>query len=1288
MRVGGRILSMPRPSSSEMLSVERDRSVPLLARRAHRAHLRHRGGHSTLNIPMHLRLLLPLLAVFASTLRADNEIGLIEKFALAQDREKALGELVPGSEEYYFFHALHYQNTGQKTKLAAVMEQWKQRFRDSAQRQIIENRAALLAYDADPQATLKFLRERLHLQFNHVQEARDKKPALPAALDPARIARSVFVKEALRHDALAPFNEAALEQLVRDQTPLRPAQRRALLSRLQRPDVPGLVALIADDFRTQESRGFGEFAIHRALLPAQLDELARLLPALADQQPFVFTRLRKLAPGADADAEFDPAEREAWLDRVWAYLKTLPPSFNSLHAAVLYQRLQHDCSRGIYDKSRFVEYLKLPRPAHYMNPKYLEQPKLAGNVADLQADVSEALSGAAPIGNDEPLVRDYLLHIFAIEPKWEPWAVWLRDTWLKPLFAEAKITKGAGTPEQWASLLTPSQFQALKDRVDLDFLASNAAFIPPDGEVNLAVFVKNAPKLIVKIYEINALNFFLTQRRQLNTDLNLDGLVANIERTHTFDDADATNPFRRKGRAFSFPELAGKRGAWMIEFIGGGKSSRALIRKGQWHLLQQSGPAGDLLTVLDETFTPVRDAAAWLDGRKFTPDEKSGRIIVPFTAQPGTKPIVLSDAAGSFATLTSFEHHAENYRLDAHFHIEREELLARREATLAVRTALLLGDVHLPFELLKDAKLEITSTTLDGVSTTKEIKKPQLAADKVFTQKFSIPDRLAHLAVKLSGNVEVLSKGGEKQYVAAITSWEANEIDKTEATNDAHLSKFAGDGYVFELLGKNGEPIADQQIVFTFYHTDIFQELVVPLRTDDRGRVTLGKLAGLSSMSAKTPNGRTRTWYLSADLHTMAREIHTNVGEVVRVPLISAKPHVSLLEERAGTFVRDWSTAVAIVPGFIEIKGLAAGDYSLLIEGESAPGVPIRVAAGKPVQGWLLAPNRHLELHNDAPVQIQSIATDGDTIAVKLANMNRFTRVHIAATRFLPDTGLIGGLGGFEQFEAASAVPAKLPNLFAGGREIGDEYRYILERRYTKLFPGNMLARPGLLLDPWEKRSTDQQATNMAAGQQAASTAGGRAGAQKKNAPAPAAPPVAEPNLTEATPNLDFLADAAPVLYNLLPDKDGVVRIEKKALGDRQHVQVYVEDLSSAVWRTFALPEAPTKFQDLRLARNLDPQKAFMEKKEITVLAAGQVAHARRHPHFRARNLRHPRRCLLALHHAERAWHRPPACERAGGPFHTRRIRLGAELAGDEGRGEARKIFRVCLPRAEFFPQP
>ena len=1160
---------------------------------------------------MKIRLLLPLLVLPFTVLVAENEIGFIEKFALAPDREAVLGQLIPGSEDYYFFHALHYQSSRQAARLAAIMDAWAKRYPDSDRRRIIENRAALLGYDANPQATLKFLRERLNLELNHEPELRDQPPDLPTALDDTLINRDAFQAEALSAgDDLNPFSDAALEALVRNKVELNPAQRRALLGKLKRPDLPGVLDLIETDLKIKESRGFGEFSIHKLLLPEQLDELARRVPTLAENQAFVFARLKKLLPGADVDAEFDPAEREAWLDRAWAYAAKLSPAFNTLKAQILYQRLLFDRTRGVYDKARFLDYLKLPRRAGYMNPRYIDQPELARYPVNLSANPAEPLAGLGPIGSDDWLVRDFLLQLLKTEDAWEPWAVWLRDTYVKPLFAEAKIVNGIGDPEKWASLLTPTAFQALKDRVDVDFAATNLPFVAPGDSITLDLLVKNAPKLIVKVYEVNTLSYFLTQKRQLNTDLNLDGLVANKETTHDLAaDETGRSPFRRVARRFEFPELKGRRGAWVVEFIGGGKSSRVLVRKGQWHLLQKTGPAGDMLTVLDEAFQPVKDAAVWLDGRKFTPDAKSGFIVVPFTAQPGTKPIILADAAGGFATLTQFEHHGESYKLDAQFHIDREQLLARRNATLAVRAALVLGDAQVAIELLQDAKITLTTTTLDGISTAKEIKEVKLDPAKLFTHTFPVPERLASVAITLSGKIENLSAGGKKDDLSASREFYLNGIDKTDEINDGRFTQF-GDRTVFEMLGKNGEPIPNAAVEFAFTHEDFSKTIDVSLRTDERGRVALGKLENIKRVDATLPNGR-NAWVVSARSATTPQRVNVRAGEPIRIPWRGAGPldpgKVSLLERRGDTFVKDHSAAVSVAGGFLDIKALPPGDYSLLLRGDDFTAIELAVTAGARVGRWLVGPVRMLEQRNAVPVHVESLKLDADAVVVQVRNVTPFTRVHVAATRFIPNGNLFESFGDFTRFESGSVNPARRPNLFAAGRAIGDEYRYILERRYSKTYPGNMLTRPGLLLNPWEVRSTDLEAQVMAESEVLQRRAGDReskavpaAAAESKEYKAPA------PDLGEGTPNINFLADPSVTLYNLVPDKDGIVRVDRKALGDHPYIQAYAEDLQSAELVSMAYGETPMKLTDLRLARPLDPAKPFAEKKQVAVLAAGQ----------------------------------------------------------------------------------
>ena len=91
-----------------------------------------------------------------------------------------------------------------------------------------------------------------------------------------------------------------------------------------------------------------------------------------------------------------------------------------------------------------------------------------------------------------------------------------------------------------------------------------------DDPVKLDLFVKNVPMLTVKIFEINCLNFYRTQKKEVDASINLEGLVATSEKTYTYAD----NPFRRVARSFDFPQLS-KPGVYVVDFIGGGKAAGA-----------------------------------------------------------------------------------------------------------------------------------------------------------------------------------------------------------------------------------------------------------------------------------------------------------------------------------------------------------------------------------------------------------------------------------------------------------------------------------------------------------------------------------------------------------------------------------------------------------------------------------------------------------------------------------------------------------------------------------------
>ena len=68
-----------------------------------------------------------LLLVTQPYLQA-NTIGYIEDFALAPDRETVLKDLIPGTREYYYYHALHAQNQGRHGEVEKLIGLWVKRY--------------------------------------------------------------------------------------------------------------------------------------------------------------------------------------------------------------------------------------------------------------------------------------------------------------------------------------------------------------------------------------------------------------------------------------------------------------------------------------------------------------------------------------------------------------------------------------------------------------------------------------------------------------------------------------------------------------------------------------------------------------------------------------------------------------------------------------------------------------------------------------------------------------------------------------------------------------------------------------------------------------------------------------------------------------------------------------------------------------------------------------------------------------------------------------------------------
>ncbi|MFM8930997.1 MAG: hypothetical protein ACKOS8_03840, partial [Gemmataceae bacterium] len=1014
-----------------------------------------------------------------------GEIDYVETFALSTDRAQALKQLIPGTENYYYYNCLHLLQTEQPDKCAELSKVWRERLGETEGWRQIQHRHALLSYRKDPRQSLDYLIRHLGLTYNHQRQVPGAKTTLPTSLEAASISR-----ERLRQRDIAPHphvdlaEDGALRWLAGEPAKLSNEQRRSLLNRLQRPDLPNLVDLVVLDLDAPHSGGFGSLGIHRNLTAEQLDELAKRKPDLKRQQNWVLARATRLLPGADAAFPEDLKVMGEYLDRLVAFVRPLDPVMNPLKANAFFHKLQHNRMTGKLDKALLLEYLTLPRQRPYMAPRLLESEAAQRYPAPLGNDYSPATQ-LPPVFDDERLVRAILVEILATAESPAEFRPYLEDGYLKVLFAEAKITRGLGDPERWASEVSPELYRELRDRVDIDFAPNSALQFAPGDAVSLDLMVKNVPSLLVQVYEVNAVHHYKTRQTEIDTDLPLDGLVAGKTLKLEFTES----PFKRVDRRLDLPELKGS-GVWVVDLIGAGRSSRALIRKGKLRPLVTVTPAGQAVRVIDEAGKPVIDASLWLGGKQYKGDE-AGVILLPYASSPGRKPLVLE--RGNQASLEMIDHLAESYALSAGFHVERESLLARGQAELLVRPQLTLAGKPVSLGLLEDVRLHITAVNLDGIATTQEVKGFKLGENREAAHLFQTPDRLASLSFRLTGKVRNQSEAREHA-VEAAGGLTVNGTRRTQQRGGLHLARDAS-GYTIELLGRTGEAIADMPTLLKIKHRDFRTTVDTQLQSDGEGRIRLGDLKTLELIDwveATSQEGATRRWSLPRPDSVRPVLMHARAGEPLVMPADGAKPldqQITVLEARAGVFRADSlrgrvaGKVSRVEGGSIVLEGLPAGDHEIhFLEGRQK--TLVRVIDGGEVNGWVVGRKRMGLLERLKPARVAEVKLSDEAVEVRLADATQFSRAHVLATRYVPDRGAYEALSGIRPAPLDAVNLSEQQSAYVTGRDIGDEYRYVLDRRTQAKFAGVMMERPSLLVNPWSIRSTETGVQEAAEGGQ------------------------------------------------------------------------------------------------------------------------------------------------------------------------------------------------------------
>ena len=1124
------------------------------------------------------------------------DLEILEALALGEDRAAALAQLLPGSEDHDYFRCLHAQHRGDLDEADRIIVGWPDRHGQGATYRRLQLRQLMYRVVREPARAADDLRDWLSVSHWHEAEVAEVDPSRPTRLAPGTFDGAALLQRGVEYSPdLSQVTDEGLYEIL-DQE-LDATRVHVVLERIKHTPSPRLAALVTADLDVRGHQ-FGGSRAHAELTLEQLSAVARQRtpggissagasghPELRTQRAWIEAVVRRMRPAQTIDLALDRDAREAYLVELWAFVARLPAATSSLKAHVLWHLLDAQRRRDAApDRELFAAFLQLPRNASYAVARDVRNEEYAVGNADYSS-----VTGLWVAGSDEELVRDLLQRQIADA---ERYAEWLDRAWLEAVIAETTLLAGTGDPDRATRVLGPARAAQIRERVELAWCLHDRTRFGADEPVVLDVDVKHVPELTVNVYRVDPLAYFQHEKKEVGVELDLDGLAASHELVLRYTEP----PVRRVRRQISLPMCA-RPGTYVIDLIGNGIASRAVIFKGRLRYAARISAAGHVVAVLDEVGQPLPGARAWLGEREYVADEQ-GTFVVPFSTAPGAQPMLLIH--GDLAQVAQLALAAERYQLDLQLALDRQQLTAGRTAKALARVRLLCGGAPASLALIEQPTWDITLTDRHGVTTTKS--QPLVLVDQeVSALELPLGDDVARVQVAVRGVVRVIAEQRDQELVAS-SSADVATMYATFATEALYLARTAT-GWVLSALGKSGESRAQRPVSVVLVHRWSRIELTCELATDALGRVELGELPGVQRITA-TLGPSTQTW-ITDDPELAASELVIEHGRSAIVPLPASRSArelirgLSLVELRANVPQRHVTDAtITPLESGISIENLAPGDYQV-----RGPGLlPTRIRMLAPTRIALaqaIAPTEISELSPRAPA-IASLEL-GTALTLTLAGATRDTRVHVIATRFLPArTAAFGhvarSLRRRDDRERAVA--------YVSGRELGDEYRYILDRRTQRRFPNLLLDKPSLLLNPWARRATSTDVAHARSGGafRAAPPPGMAAGYAS-----PMAPAVAQSaGDAEAYVGYDFLAEPPVVLANLAP-VDGVVRIPLAELGRATAVTVIVDDPAGMVGRYAWLAETPLDPRDLRLRVALDPDRHALQKKSITPLHPGDV---------------------------------------------------------------------------------
>ncbi|KAG0175637.1 hypothetical protein DFQ28_006599 [Apophysomyces sp. BC1034] len=1128
----------------------------------------------------------------------------------------------------------------------------------------------LMVYPILPNVTVGFIKDRLRLNMD--LDARPRgvegdamsdypEVTFPSNLDPALLAPHHVINQYLEEHktemtSMTGIEPAAVPWIssLANQS-LTGTQERLLLHKILQypqsdrtfPITEKIVSIweaiqdLSSYYHEELSKAVEDMPLENLTL-RHMEMLLDKLPVLKEFRVFVVAYMRKLVPPSiyalnqfskdlcfDWDNESDVIAD--YLDALKSFVCTLPSIYPRLKADVDFCRLRVALLRKEYKKELLESYLAHERKeqklrldgAQFVSDPYMEIPVLSMILAP---------------ATETEVLEDYVAKLMSTG--WSPYAN-LGDHLgnhkdLRPLVARVSMTCGGSNVEgveSWMEVLGASAFENLVAQTQLKFdsvILHVKKRRLPDDPIELTLQVKNIPHLIIRVFQIDMLNYWHlhpnTDRFDSNS-MDLGGLSPIWE--HSIDYSDIPS-LHTHTQTFFFGEqglasdIFSGRGAWVIDFVGGRNTCRSVVQKGHLRHVMQDTTAGHLVQVLDEENKPMTTKCKiWLANNYYEPDD-DGSLLIPYsmTGAKESRMLLISNNE-NFCEAVNFMHKQEKYDLTAKFYINPESIVPKKPTKVVIIPMLGIHGRPAPLKLLQDTRLVVEATDAQNVKSCYVSEDLVVTRDRAIEVDFTIPNTFTVNELRFVLRAKAATSSEETPLQDLEVSHHINFKSCDKSIFSTHLRMTKLGNYQLHIVGKNGEPPRKYVVRLKLKHTAVVKPIEITMQTNGLGVISLGKLDHIVWICVTSPTEK--TWQLLPDHNeaTLPKLLHQTANERFKISYdpTGLERHCSLFQIGFhGTIVKDFSDYISQKNDYIEVEGLPKGRYRFYVTTRSARiqqidctvAQSLGIAAEKENShwsGWLFSNGTFLEgsgMITSKNLGIASVDVSKDKVIIQLRHWSEsstFVLVTTSANVSSSDSLCALLTARHINIPLSWYAPLHMPATFQSGGTLCEEQRYIIHREKAEKWIGSTLNKPSLLIHPHKLGAIQIAARHLQGAQNYENTT---IHPQTQSSSTTLLFNQCTPVTTFAKgeSDLEFLNHHCPVL-SLKPNKNGEVVIDRTLLGDGNVLQMAAISGEQCVTKVQLMNDVLTdlKTTDLRQAADaLDPSKIYFQSKAACIL--------------------------------------------------------------------------------------